>query len=127
MATAVLTAHAIPTRVLVFDHTYVTSSLGHAWGCWGRSQGGEALCSGDGDPEKADCLSRGADEAGIIYGRTGVCHQMANRILWPARITVVEARGARLSIFRYGAYGKELRTRRRYHPITYPWPELGAC
>lgn len=46
-----------------------------------------------------------------IYGEHGVCHQVANRILWSAglkngkRVTVRGVRGWQLSWFLYGPYG----------------------
>jgi hypothetical protein len=52
---------------------------------------------------------------------------MANRILLPAAVTVVEARGARWSILMWGVYGRERGTRRHYDPVHYPWPELVEC
>lgn len=127
MPIGILTGFAIPTLAHAADHTYVTSSDGHQWGCWGRSKGGRPICSGTGNTLKADCLSHGASEAGITYGMDGFCHQMANRILCPAGITVVEARGYRVSFFMWGAYGRERKTRRHYDPILFPWPELARC
>jgi hypothetical protein len=54
--------------------------------------------------------------AGVIYGITGVCHQMANRILHPAnQTTVTHARGYNVSVLLYNTYGRRA------------WPELIAC
>ncbi len=87
------------------DHTYVTSSDGHSWACWGRETGGSIICLGEGDSDIADCISQSSSHAGIIYGVTGVCHQTANRILRPARKTVSSANGYSLSWALYGVYG----------------------
>jgi hypothetical protein len=40
-----------------------------------------------------------------VYGVTGVCHQTANRILYPARVTVSKAGGYWASSLAYGTYG----------------------
>lgn len=87
------------------DHTYVTSSEGHVWNCWGRSSGGTVICSGEADAGAADCISQKNSRAGIIYGITGVCHQTANRILLPANCIVSGAKNYWLTAFIYGTYG----------------------
>jgi len=87
------------------DHTYVTSSDGHVWPCWGRSSGGQVICSGTADASQADCLSQKNSRAGILYGLTGVCHQTANRILYPARCIVSKATNYWITAFLYGTYG----------------------
>jgi len=97
------------------DHTYVTSSCGLRWGCWGRDSGGRSLSAGIGSSVVADCLSQPNSQAGILYGITGVCHQTSNRILHPGQITVAGCQGYNLSTFLYGVYG--LRN----------WPERAAC
>lgn len=113
-----LTGYRMPVAMALLekfaDHTYVGSSEGHSWGCWGRSKGGEAICSGDGDPAIANCLSRTRSGAGITYGITGLCHQTANRILAPAGITVHEADGYGLSLALFGTYGFHLDSIMRY-------------
>jgi len=99
------------------------------WYCWGdfHVQGGTpANVSGflgerDGDLTQARCLvepnanSLQAEPArGTIfrYGREGVCHQLANQILFAsggngaAPLTVASARGYMFSSFRYGTYGR---------------------
>ena len=47
-------------------------------------------------------------ESGTIedYGIDGVCHQVANQVLFPARVTVSAAKGYRLSSAIYGTYGR---------------------
>jgi hypothetical protein len=52
------------------DHTYVESSHGHVWPCWGRSSKGRSICDGDANTMQADCLSVPNSRAGIDYGRT---------------------------------------------------------
>jgi hypothetical protein len=55
-------------------------------------------------------------DAGLRYGRDGVCHQMANRILHPASgLTIAGCNGYRASTFRWGAYGKTV------------WTQLTTC
>lgn len=87
------------------DHTYVTSSDGYIWPCWGRSAGGKLISSGQGSSARANCLSQNDSHAGIVYGVTGVCHQTSNRILSPAGITVSSASGYWASVLLYGVYG----------------------
>ncbi len=99
----------------MWDHTYVASDDGKSWGCWGRDSGGAQICDGNGDSALAACLSRPKSHAGIDYAITGVCHQTANRILYPARILVDAARGYGASAFTWGTYGLG------------SWPELQRC
>lgn len=87
------------------DHTYVTSSTGEVWNCWGRSSGGQVICSGEADSRQADCLAQKNSHAGLLYGLTGVCHQTANRILYPAHCIVSGATNYWLTAFIYGTYG----------------------
>jgi len=100
---------AIPLQInLPADHTYVTCAGSKAWPCWGRSSGGTQICSGTGSSVVADCISKPWSTAKLVYGVTGVCHQTANRILWPAGVTVRKARGYWASWLLYGTYGKGL-------------------
>ena len=77
------------------DHTYVTcGNLGKAWGCWGGKTGGTVLRQGSGSTAQANTIANPDEKAGIkCYLINGVCHQAANRILYPAGITVRQARG----------------------------------
>jgi len=102
---AQLNGFAIVISWLGADHTYVTSSDGYVWPCWGRSSGGRMISSGNGSSAQANCLSQTDSHAGIIYGVTGVCHQTANRILWPSRTTVSSSSGYWASTLLYGVYG----------------------
>jgi hypothetical protein len=127
MAIGTLTGYAIRMKNLPTDHTYVASNQGDTWGCYGRSVGGRRICQGNGNIGKARCLSQANGHAGIKYARTGLCHQMANRILSPAGQTVTGARGARAVEHIYGVYGLDWTYMRHHHPVTYPWPELAQC
>lgn len=122
---SVLTGYAVPIKKEInlgllgtisidsgLDHTYVKSNNPyHVWPCWGGSSDGKPICSGDGNFSLANFIAYqippqlGDGTAGIIYGVTGVCHQTANRILYPAGVTVKDARGYKLSHFAYGTYG----------------------
>ncbi|MDD5267675.1 MAG: hypothetical protein PHO08_11175 [Methylococcales bacterium] len=109
---ATLIGYAIPLTTpmpginQLADHTYVRTADGRGvWGCWGRSDGGSEICRGSGSSKQADCYSQPWGTSGIIYGVTGVCHQTANRILYPARVIVSGAHGYWLSSLVYGTYG----------------------
>ena len=88
-----------------WDHTYVASSSGKSWACFGRSAGGLSLDSGLGSDSLADCLAYPNDTAGIRYGVTGVCQQASNRILYGTSAMVSKAGGYALSLMMYGPYG----------------------
>ena len=117
MPAGTLTGYALKMPLPRTDHTYVKSSNGHVWPCWGRSTGGTQICAGTDNTTQADCLSQPKSEAGIAYGRTGVCHQTANRILYPSGQTVSRAKGYRGSVFFWGTYGLG----------AFPWRELQNC
>lgn len=51
------------------------------------------------------CLACEDGSAGINYLVSGVCHQAANRILYPARVIVSKAKGYTISSSIYGDYG----------------------
>lgn len=116
MALATLTGHAVPLLLGTVEHTYVWSSDGYKWGCFGRGgpnmlhhpPNSRQICAGQGDSAIADCLSEPQSpnsHAGLIYGLTGVCHQASNRILHPATEFVDDAKGYGVSSLAYGAYG----------------------
>lgn len=127
MATGIIIGYAIKIPRLRADHTYVRSDAGDVWPCWGRDSGGREVCDGIAELNDSNCLSQPDSEAGIIYGFTGVCHQTANRILYPSGAIVEEARGYRGSVFAWGTYGRDLWTMRCYSPMKNPWPELVEC
>jgi hypothetical protein len=91
------------------DHTYVECGTGgKGWGCWGGKKGGIAFGQGPGSTRRADMIAQPNERAGIrCYLVNGVCHQAANRILIAAGgITVLGARGYKLSQLLYGTYGR---------------------
>jgi len=113
------------------DHTYC--KVGDIYyKCNGNDEDSDddEMYRGMGDTEYARQTANGEEKknskgmtvndgtAGIIYGLTGVCHQIANRILWTSQIRVDKANGYSLSTFFYGEYGKG-----RWNPIELPEPE----
>ncbi len=120
MALALISGYAVAALNLKWwDHTYVRSNDAYAWGCFGRNSAGQLLDSAMGDSSVADCLAKPIQlpriYAGISYGLTGVCHQAANRILYPAGITVAAAKGYGLSMVTWGTYGRGA------------WPQRDQC
>jgi hypothetical protein len=75
---ATLQGFAIPLAPAM-DHTYVASSCGLRWSCFGRDDNGAMICTGSGSSKLANCLSQVDSRASIIYGITGVCHQAQTR------------------------------------------------
>lgn len=121
-AVAALSASVILEGLAVlqqtFLHTYVQSSCGASWGCWGGSTGGTSVCSGSGSSIEADCISQGG--AGILYGLNGVCHQTANRILAPANVNIPPSyQQLRVTYLTYGRYGYNLPNQ----PQSDCWPD----
>ena len=90
------------------DHTYVECGTGACgWSCWGGKTGGTELRRGSGSTLRADRIAGSDERAGITcYLVNGVCHQAANRILLPASITVMGARGYDVSEALFGTYGR---------------------
>jgi len=90
------------------DHTYVKCGTGaRAWSCWGGKTGGTELRRGVGSTKRADAIAEQNARAGITcYLINGVCHQAANRVLLPARITVRGAIGYDVSEALFGTYGR---------------------
>lgn len=93
------------------DHTYVhvcdmEENVQIRYGCWGRDDGGNVICDNTANVSIAERIATDNGRAGIIYLITGVCHQTANRILYPAGITVYNANGYAISSAIYGTYGK---------------------
>lgn len=135
MSTSKLYVWANPLNVIsVLDHTWVTTydlittcppdiSSGDYWYCWGichetgqYNPEARLLNSRDGEVTLATCISTPNDEddhAGIagIYGLHGVCHQVANRVLFSTAneheepLLVDGAHGFWLSYLLYGDYG----------------------
>jgi hypothetical protein len=90
------------------DHTYVECQSGvKGWACFGGKTNGTALKSGAGSTRRADKIAGASETGGLkCYLINGVCHQAANRILYPAGILVLGARGYKLSESIYGPYGR---------------------
>jgi len=90
------------------DHTYVSCGTGGAaWSCWGGKTGGTELRQGIGSTAQADAIAEPNERGGITcYLINGVCHQAANRILFPAGITARGARGYDVSEALFGTYGR---------------------
>lgn len=90
------------------DHTYVECSNGRfGWSCWGGKDGGQALRHGTGSTIRANAIATPNERAGITcYLINGVCHQAANRILFPAKILVKGAKGYCVSEAMFGPYGR---------------------
>ncbi len=106
----------------------VVAAGSNYWFCWGdfHSRGisthlpGGSLGSAAGNLAQASCLcmpnvpsNTNPLACGTIYtyGVDGVCHQLANQVLWAtaspgvAPLTVAKARGYFVSTFIYGTYG----------------------
>lgn len=105
-----LVAMHYPTKLAfgAADHTYVMCGTGgKAWSCWGGKTGGAVLRSGSGSTSQADAIAGANERAGVTcYLINGVCHQAANRILFPAGIFVTGARGYGVSSALFGPYGR---------------------
>jgi hypothetical protein len=105
-----LVAMHYPTKLAfgAADHTYVMcGNGGKAWACWGGKTGGTVLRSGSGSTSQADAIAEPNERAGVTcYLINGVCHQAANRILFPAGIFVTGARGYGVSSALFGPYGR---------------------
>jgi len=88
----------------IWDHTYVMSDENDIWECNGRASGGEENVSGYGDLSISRCI--GNSNTGIVYGLTGVCHQMSNRILASVGVELTsDIRGYFLSVSLFGTHG----------------------
>jgi hypothetical protein len=108
MGTLVVMRYSTSLFANLADHTYVKCGTGgKAWGFWGGKTGGTELRRATGSTKGADAIAE-ADELARIkcYLINGVCHQAANRILFPAGITVRGARGYDVSEALYGTYGR---------------------
>jgi hypothetical protein len=108
MGTLVVMRYPTSLYANLADHTYVECGTGgKAWSCWGGKSGGTALRRSTASTKRANAIARPNERAGIrCYLINGVCHQAANRILLPARITVRGARGYDVSEALFGTYGR---------------------
>lgn len=138
------------------EHTWVTTfepvelcppdaSLGEYWYCWGichrtppANEKARCLSSGEGSVTFALRTAAPNDQradAGLRYGIHGVCHQIANRILYATAIggqtpiTVEGARGFELSVAMFGLYGGKgthgLRVRQAWRSRIEAWQRSG--
>lgn len=116
-----------PVKGSRLDHTMVTDYATFSmepipavnyWYCWGVAHNtGDRFNSKEADLDLAICIStpnvHPDDHAGILgpYGFHGVCHQVANRVLYATKsdtnrpITVDGAHGYIFSKYLYGEYG----------------------
>jgi hypothetical protein len=111
------------------DISAVIAAEHHFWHCWGDYHptagitGNESgyLGSQQADIKEATKLvtaNKGVGELGsrgtvFVYGVDGVCHQVANQVLfatarWGDPLTVRTARGYMASVFLYGTYGRRV-------------------
>ncbi|GAA0126311.1 hypothetical protein UT300019_22140 [Clostridium sp. CTA-19] len=102
-----LFAYALTMGGTGLEHTYVSSSDGKVWRCFGRNSGGRMIANHIGSSKQADIMSKPSEtnETGIRYGIDGVCHQAANRILYFTSEVVDKAGGYSASRAMYGIYG----------------------
>ncbi|HLA85936.1 MAG TPA: hypothetical protein VJL29_14185 [Thermoguttaceae bacterium] len=134
------------------DHTWVTTYKpverlppdphdGEYWYCWGDGHctppadpDSRFLARQEGDLEfavRVACPNEDAEDCGLEYGKQGVCHQMANRILYATAIDdrpplkVENARGYYLTVALYGEYGgkgsRGDQSRRRWEEVVKDW------
>lgn len=108
------------------DVASVVASNAHYWFCWGDfhilGNPPDPLHTGNMNIALANCLvqanmdsrlSKPAQGTIFQYGRDGVCHQLANQVLWAAtdstgaRLTVAGANGYKTSLFFFGEYGRQ--------------------
>lgn len=107
------------------QHTYVTV-MGETYDCFGDARGGTPLAETQGVNlcSKADILNADARLSfalplggklldlpvrhGILYAINGVCHSLANRLLYQSGKTVHLANGARQSFALWGVYGTKV-------------------
>lgn len=116
------------TKVGNAEHTYVCIDVDdnpnnrYQFSCYGATTGTNnhfpvikslgdlnlavAICCGD-PTDKRKIYNKLSDRSGIIYGISGVCHQMANRILLAAKnnYIVLAPPSSTITFFIYGPYG----------------------
>lgn len=111
------------------DHTWVTTynapfscpdpphDYWYCWGdCWpaGNNTTARLLGSRGGDLPLAHCLVTPNDRlatGSVNYGRDGVCHQIANQVLYATGqnpLTVIGARFYGITLAAFGPYGEKL-------------------
>lgn len=129
----------VPEKMVLAEHSWVTTyepvsacppdpDDGEYWYCLGdchttppENSEARLLCSGPGDVEFARSVARPHETrpersdrwecAGLWFGHDGVCHQIANRILYATGgdhgdpLTVEGVKGYNLSVTFFGMYG----------------------
>jgi len=113
----ILTAYSIPTSYpnangLNLTHVFVVSTVNGAvtnnWGCFGRGAEcipqAKQIAQGPAYTKWADLIN-GTENAGLTNCVTGVCHNVANRLLVLAGTDVSGADGDAAAILLYGKYG----------------------
>lgn len=102
-------AYPVEEKLPLFDkmdHTYVIVGK-KPFDCFGGSTGGHAITTvSKGNRQLAEETETSSYDANMTYLIDGVCHQMANRILWPAQLLVDKAQAFFLSVCLFGPYGK---------------------
>lgn len=90
------------------DHTYVCISGKGCYAYHGGTSGGSVLqqTSGVDSYNKSICLATRPASCMVSYLTEGVCHQEANRMLYPSRKLVTLANGYALFAKFFGTYGK---------------------
>ncbi len=93
------------------DHVFVVSDQGHDWGCFGRGKNhipkSNLLARAQGNAEWMNAIN-GTDNkhpTGLENQVSGVCHNVANRLLLLADADVAKAQGNGLATLAFGKYG----------------------
>lgn len=89
------------------DHTYLSCDNGRSWDCFSRGKGGVMIFEAQAGAKHAQHMSALGHDAGIEYAITGIGHQAANRMLWPAGCLLSEAKGFWACAMLFGAYGSD--------------------
>ena len=127
MALATLSGHCIRAAAIgpVADHTYVLSSDGYAWGCWGRSR-------------RRNAITRGLRYGRFLGSRLHFASELpSGNSLWPygrvppdgksnfdpASVLVSRARGYQVSWLLYQTYGLPWHFPAQRPPDSEDWPQ----
>lgn len=114
----IIRAYSIPTTFYNFNgfkftHVFVVSIVNGTrkdnWNCFGTGAeclpNAQQVSEGPAYVKWADLINNGTDFAGLKNQVTGVCHNVANRLLVLAGTDVSGADGDSLAILMYGKYG----------------------
>lgn len=119
MSTATIRGHKVPTDYaggsipglehLPREHTFVSTTNGETWGCFGRDLQDEpaAEITGQGEVtiEWVRAIAGADGSAGLVFQTSGVCQQCANRLLLPAGLDVSDSKGNEIATVVFGKYG----------------------